>query len=489
MAVRGARPKPAKRGAPSRDSQQQPDERYRRLPTGAHGLDPEEVQLDQRERLRDALIELIASRGYQAVRILDLTKLARVSRPTFYSLYADKEELFLAAYDDIAARTAQTVLAAYDVDGSQSERILAGMRAFGELAAAKPDAVSLLVLGAFGAGAKALERRNRTLAALEESIRASRDRASGRTAGAGAGKRRPRKGAGDDLTVKIILGGIREVTAARLRKGRAGELPGLADQLTSWAASYPPKLPAGLDRSSPASRRGGKTEPPELASERALRAEGRLPSGRHDLPRQFIVKSQRERIVDATAAIVATKGLAGLTIPEIARRASVSHQTFYEMYPTKHDAFLGAQKVGLHQALLVTVEAYKAHEDNWPHAVAAGLRALIDYLSGEPAHAHLTLVDTFGASPEAIEIRDAALQGFAAYLRPGYELAPAGTDVPEIAAEAVAGGIWQVFHHYIEDDRIAELPAATPQIVYMALTPFLGPKEAAKAGRWIAARR
>jgi AcrR family transcriptional regulator len=508
MAVRGARPKPTKRSATSpqrsapslkapprssqaspRDTRQETEERYRRLPTGAHGLDPEEVQRDQRERLRDALIELIASRGYQAVRILDLTKLARVSRPTFYSLYADKEELFLAAYDDIAARTAQTVLAAYDVEGSQSERILAGMRAFGELAAAKPDSVSLLVLGAFGAGAKALERRNRTLQALEESIRASRDRASARTGSSVTGKRRPRKAEGEDLTVKIILGGIREATAARLRGGRAAELPGLAEQLTAWAASYPPKLPAGLDPTSPASRRRGKSESPELASERALRAEGRLPSGRHDLPRQFIVKSQRERIVDATAAIVAAKGLAGLTIPEIARRASVSHQTFYEMYPTKHDAFLGAQKVGLHQALLVTVEAYEAHKDNWPHAVAAGLRALIDYLSGEPAHAHLTLVDTFGASPEAIEIRDTALRAFSAYLSPGYEIAPTDVDIPDIAAEAIAGGIWQVLHHYIEDDRIAELPSATPQIVYMALTPFLGPKQAAKTGRWIATHR
>ena len=28
------------------------------------------------------------------IKVLDLTKLARVSRPTFYSLYADKEKLF-----------------------------------------------------------------------------------------------------------------------------------------------------------------------------------------------------------------------------------------------------------------------------------------------------------------------------------------------------------------------------------------------------------
>ncbi|TMK25770.1 MAG: TetR/AcrR family transcriptional regulator [Actinobacteria bacterium] len=219
----------------------------------------------------------------------------------------------------------------------------------------------------------------------------------------------------------------------------------------------------------------GATPPP--ASERALRAQGRLPSGRSDLPRPLIAKSQRERIVDATAAIVAEKGLAKLTIPEIARRANVSHQTFYEMYPSKHDAFLGAQKVGMHQALHVTIDAYAEHEEDWPRAVAAGLRALIDYLHSEPAHAHLSVVDTFAASPDALDIRDSALRAFAAYLRRGFEL---GADTPRIAPEAIVGGIWQVLHRYIADDRIAELPEASAQIVYFALSPFVGSQRAAE---------
>jgi AcrR family transcriptional regulator len=508
-------------------------ERYRRLPTGAHGIDPEEVKRDQRQRLQSAIVELIAERGYQAVRILDLTKLARVSRPTFYSLYDDKEELFLAAYDEIAQRTAMTVIAAYGVkDASDvpNGRLQAAIRAFAELAAGAPEATSLMVLGAFGAGPKAIERRNRTLEALEQSIRVSRDGASAGRGAVGAGGRRKAgagaktapagtgKESGEDLTVKVILGGIREVTAARLRQGRVGELPGLADELASWAASYPVKLPAGLGvpyrRTHGSGGSGGPKEPDEASaagaagalSERALRAEGRLPSGRHDLPRQFIVKNQRERIVDATAAIVAEKGLASLTIPEIARRANVSHQTFYEMYPTKHDAFLGTQKVGLHQALRVTVAAYEENKEDWPRGVAAGLRALLGYLASEPAHAHLILVDTFAASPEAIEIRDTSIHAFAAYLQPGYHYAsssssssnsagtPAaaagvGAAVPGVAPEAIAGGIWQVLNYYIEDERTEELPEVAPQLIYAALTPFIGPRDAAKAARRAPARR
>ena len=181
-------------------------ERYRRLPTGTHGLDPEEVRRDQRERLQTAMVELIARRGYRAVRILDVTTLARVSRPTFYSLYADKEALFLGAYDEISGRAARAVIKAYEADGSDREHLEMGIRAFAGLAAAEPEAMSLFVLGAFGAGSKALERRNRTLEALERTVNANRDPTSRKQT--------------VDLTVKVLIGGVREVTAARLRRGR-----------------------------------------------------------------------------------------------------------------------------------------------------------------------------------------------------------------------------------------------------------------------------
>jgi AcrR family transcriptional regulator len=492
--------------SPRRETVAETNKRYQRLPTGIHGLDPEDVRRNQRERLQTALIELIADRGYQAVRILDLTKLARVSRPTFYSLYADKEELFLAAYDEIAARTARTIMAAYEAQGSTGERLRRAMHAFAQLAAEEPQAVSLMVLGALGAGPKALERRNRTLRPLEESIRAARSDNAARNGSAGAGPRGSDHAGTSadtsDLAVKMILGGIREVTAARLRQGKAGELPGLADELITWAESYPAKPPGNLDSPRSTVRRGGgagstaaiaddaavpggeggQRRTDALISERARQAEGRLPSGRHDLPRQFIVKNQRERIVDATAAIVAEKGLAGLTIPEIARRANISHQTFYEMYPTKEDAFLGAQKVGLHQAFQIALRTYEAQGEDWPMGVAAGLKALLEYLASEPAHAHLTVVDTFAASPMAIEIRDTGVHAFAAYLQPGYHYAD-GRSVPGIVPEAIAGGIWQVLHNYIEHQDIGDIAELTPQLVYFALAPFLGAKEAARVAR------
>ncbi len=460
---RGVR-RPAKGRGSATEAGDEQAARYRPLPTGSHGLDPELVKRDQRERLEHAMIELISQKGYPAVRIVDLARLAHVSQPTFYRLYADKEDLFLSAYDEVADHCGRTVLSAYRA-APREERLTVAMWAWAELAAAEPEATSLLVLGAFGAGAKVLERRRQTLEELERSIQASRDGA-------------PPSAEPTDLTVKAILGGIREVTSTRLREGRVRELPMLADELAAWAGSYPRRLPSGLAVPPARRRRSPATKTP--SSKRARRAEGRLPSGRSDLPRQFIVKSQRERIVDATAAIVAEKGLAALTIPEIARRANVSLQTFYDIYSSKHDAFLGAQKVGMHQALGIAVAAYEAEQRDWPRALRAGLSALIEYLASEPAHAHLSLVDTFAACPEAIEIRNSIMQAFATYVARGYELPGEHGEVPAIAAEAVVGGVWQVFHHYVEHDRVAELPAAAAQLTYFVLAPFLGPAKAAR---------
>ncbi len=467
------------------------EDRYRRLPSGAQRLDPEEVKRDQRERLQTALIELVAERGYRAVRVLDISKLARVSQPTLYSLYKDKEELFLAAYDEISRRTEETVIEAYEGAGSERERLKRAVMAFGALAAAQPEMI--VALGAFGAGAKALKRRNEALAVIEEHLYESRALAVATAAADGRAPdelERPKLSSSPlpaaelrpDLTVKVIIGGVGAVMATHLRHGRVNELPVLSDELAAWAVSYPLKLPDGL-QCPPPTGPDASAEAPPISAERARLARGPLPSGRHDLSRGFIAKSQRERIVDAIAAIVSEKGLARLTIPEIAQRASISHQTFYEMYETKQDALLGAQKAGMRQTQLVIAEAYDAHAGSWPDAVAAGLKALIAFVSSEPAHARLNLIDTFVASPASIEIRAQSLQAFAAYLRPGEHEAAIDREVPSIAPEATAGGIWEIFRHYANRGHIDQLPDACPQVIYIALTPFIGAERAAEVAR------
>ena len=70
-----------------------------RLPRGRHGLPREAVTESQRQRILQAMIEVVSERGYPETRVVDVIGVAGVSRKTFYELFASKEDCFLAAYD------------------------------------------------------------------------------------------------------------------------------------------------------------------------------------------------------------------------------------------------------------------------------------------------------------------------------------------------------------------------------------------------------
>ena len=79
---------------------------------------------NQRERIIDSIVHVCATKGYPTVTVEDITSYAGVSRRTFYDLFADKEQCFLAAYDLIAERLVTEVGAAYVVgDLAWPERV------------------------------------------------------------------------------------------------------------------------------------------------------------------------------------------------------------------------------------------------------------------------------------------------------------------------------------------------------------------------------
>ncbi|MRS03949.1 TetR/AcrR family transcriptional regulator, partial [bacterium] len=64
---------------------------------------PEKQKMDRRfqrteQSLRDALIDLILEKGYDAITIQDILDRANMGRSTFYAHYRDKEELLLSGF-------------------------------------------------------------------------------------------------------------------------------------------------------------------------------------------------------------------------------------------------------------------------------------------------------------------------------------------------------------------------------------------------------
>jgi AcrR family transcriptional regulator len=58
------------------------------------------VQASQRQRLLDAVLDVVGEHGYAAATVADITTAAGVSRTTFYEQFHNKLDAFLTAYDE-----------------------------------------------------------------------------------------------------------------------------------------------------------------------------------------------------------------------------------------------------------------------------------------------------------------------------------------------------------------------------------------------------
>ena len=93
-------------------------------------LEPLLSERPQRAKLLDAMVRVVAEKGYEAATVADAVRLARVSRGTFYELFESKEACLAAAYrlglDVLATRVGDAVREASD----WREELRLGLRAY-----------------------------------------------------------------------------------------------------------------------------------------------------------------------------------------------------------------------------------------------------------------------------------------------------------------------------------------------------------------------
>jgi AcrR family transcriptional regulator/DNA-binding MarR family transcriptional regulator len=130
----------------------------------------EQVDEFQRSRVLGALGEIVAERGLAAATVANIVVRAGVSRRTFYELFADREDCFLAAFDQSIALFAQRVIPPFQAPGRWHERIRAALLALLVLLDEEPTLGELCVVHALGAGPDALARRAPVVRALVDAV-------------------------------------------------------------------------------------------------------------------------------------------------------------------------------------------------------------------------------------------------------------------------------------------------------------------------------
>ena len=220
--------------------------------------------------------------------------------------------------------------------------------------------------------------------------------------------------------------------------------------------------------------------PSVAASEGSLGTAHELPRGRHNLPREVVARSQRERMIDGVIQVVAAKGYGTATVADVIKQASVSRKTFYEHFADKEECFIAAYDEITSQLMGQVTDAYEGSRP-WRQSVAVAVRTILELLASRPALARFCVIEILAAGPRALERRDQALSRFTRFLQPGRAEGPPGVAIPDLAAQAVVGAVYSLVYDEILHGRTRELPALAPDLVYVTLVPYVGPEAAAEA--------
>lgn len=184
------------------------------------GLPRGHVTEIQRARMLSAAVEAIEENGYARLTVAQVINRAKVSRKTFYDLFVDREDCFLAVFERTLDQMQARVMEAYAQESSWREAVRAGLAALLIFIEEEPELARLCIVDALGGGPRVLEKRARVLVQVRRVIDRGRNAATIR--------REPPK-----VTAEGVIGAVFAVIHTRMLERSAKPYIGLHGPLMS----------------------------------------------------------------------------------------------------------------------------------------------------------------------------------------------------------------------------------------------------------------
>jgi AcrR family transcriptional regulator len=410
---------------------------YPKLRPHPHGPPREVIERNQRKRLKGAMIEAVAQHGYRATSVAELTRLAGVSKRTFYEQYPNKEACFLATYDWVVACATSCLSAARRAEPSWGDGVQQAVAALAYAIAQRPKAAWIVVIGAHGAGPPATARTEAAREAFARGVAYGLEDAS-------HGMSLP------PIVARGMVYGLERVVRRRLLSGTEQELPGLADELAGWMRSY----------ASPAVA--------ELPAAAAVCVDS--PGSGTSIVRPH-TDGERARMLRAAAELLA-RGATELTPAQIAERAGVSAGAFKNRYESVEECLLDVLDLVGVEALIPAARAVRSSPDPYT-GVVSGLTTLMAQMARDPVLRRVIVLHASRTGSAAALCGDRMLDSFADLFVKQLPLAsrPSG-----IVLEATVGAVWGIMHYHLQRTLDHRLPEIAGYAAYLALAPVTGSK-------------
>lgn len=193
--------------------------------------------------------------------------------------------------------------------------------------------------------------------------------------------------------------------------------------------------------------------------------------------------SEREALLDAIAEVILEDGYRHATATSISERAGLDALAFDVHFASVEQCLIAAHESTTQRAFSAAYAAYASCKGTWAEAVHEALGGMLAFFAEHPAATHLWAVEARHAGHQLIPAVDSATQRVIELLEPGFADAAESDPPPRVAAEMVAGGLFEMIRLHTVDGRVQALPEALPIATMITLTPFVGRTRASEIAK------
>jgi AcrR family transcriptional regulator len=190
-------------------------------------------------------------------------------------------------------------------------------------------------------------------------------------------------------------------------------------------------------------------------------------------------RADRTAYTEALIELAFESDYQSVTVAEIVAGASGSRDEFDRLFPSKQACAVAAIEEVMASNLRIVQAAFES-EERWPDSLRAGAYAMARYVTDHPKEVRFGMLDMLWAGEMTGALRDQFFGRFLAMVDAGRAAAPDPDAVPPLAAESVVGSITQALGRFsLERGGERDPVAAVPEMMYLAVRPYLG-EEAAR---------
>lgn len=188
--------------------------------------------------------------------------------------------------------------------------------------------------------------------------------------------------------------------------------------------------------------------------------------------------ARRSDYTGALVDLASERGYDAVGVADIVERAGGSAAEFEALFPSKLACAVAALE-GIAESNLAAVRGAFDKESRWPDSLRAAAYAHADWILENPEKMRFGLLETVWASELTGALRDHLFGQYIAMVDAGREVADDPDSIPDSTALVVVGSITEVIARRLGKENGRELIDLVPEMMYLAVRPYLG-EEAAR---------